>query len=198
MKILAFTDLHGWMEILENIKVVVKEEKIDLVLCAGDFTVFGHQTEEILDEINQIGCEVLLIPGNHEHHEEVEISCQTKDKIIYIHESSYEKDNYFFFGYGGGGFSKRDEKFVKISRMVQKDIKDEHKVIVLFHGPPYKTKLDYIGDAYVGNIDYKKFIIRTQPDLVICGHIHENHYIEDKVGDSTVVNPGPEGMIYEL
>ena len=34
------------------------------------------------------------------------------------------------------------------------------------------------------------FVAREQPDLVLCGHIHEARG-EDAVGRSRVVNPGP-------
>ena len=36
----------------------------------------------------------------------------------------------------------------------------------------------------------RALIDREQPDLVLCGHIHESRAI-DELGPTTVVNPGP-------
>jgi len=36
----------------------------------------------------------------------------------------------------------------------------------------------------------RAFVDRAQPELVLCGHIHESRAI-DLLGHSLVVNPGP-------
>jgi Icc-related predicted phosphoesterase len=63
--------------------------------------------------------------------------------------------------------------------------KDMDKTIMLFHSPPYKTKLDRAAldgqmvdhaplDVHVGSIAIKEFILEKQPRLTLHGHVHES------------------------
>ena len=59
------------------------------------------------------------------------------------------------------------------------------------HAPPYGTKCDRLRTGeHVGSAALRALIDREQPDLVLCGHIHESRAI-DEIGPTTVVNPGP-------
>jgi Icc-related predicted phosphoesterase len=51
---------------------------------------------------------------------------------------------------------------------------------------------------HVGNKDFRSFIERIKPNLVICGHIHETAEKKDKIGKTIVINPGWEGVVVEL
>jgi Icc-related predicted phosphoesterase len=42
----------------------------------------------------------------------------------------------------------------------------------------------------VGSSVIRTFIEREQPDLVLCGHIHESRGV-DEIGETQIVNPGP-------
>jgi Icc-related predicted phosphoesterase len=59
------------------------------------------------------------------------------------------------------------------------------------HAPPRDTACDRIHSGlHVGSTAVRAFIEREQPDLVLCGHIHESRG-EDRIGRSRIVNPGP-------
>jgi Icc-related predicted phosphoesterase len=59
------------------------------------------------------------------------------------------------------------------------------------HAPPKDTTCDRIHSGlHVGSTAVRAFIEREQPDLVLCGHIHESRG-EDLIGKTRVVNPGP-------
>jgi Icc-related predicted phosphoesterase len=59
------------------------------------------------------------------------------------------------------------------------------------HAPPRDTACDRIHSGlHVGSTAVRAFIERGQPDLVLCGHIHESRG-EDRIGRSRIVNPGP-------
>ncbi|MFP4112642.1 MAG: metallophosphoesterase [Candidatus Woesearchaeota archaeon] len=202
MKFLAFVDLHGWYNIIDELHKKVDENKIDVLLCSGDITVFGREINLVLKRLNEIGCKIVMIHGNHEDPTEMGDKCEKYENLVFIHKSSYSVDNYIFFGFGGDGFSKRDEDFKRVSKMFEKDYnstkEDDTKLIVLLHGPPFGTKLDLVGENHVGNKDYSDFIKSIKPNLVVCGHIHENSEKKDKIGDSIVVNPGNKGMIFDI
>jgi Icc-related predicted phosphoesterase len=64
-------------------------------------------------------------------------------------------------------------------------------VIFCPHAPPRDTVCDRLGGgAHVGSSAVRACVEREQPDLVLCGHIHEARG-EDRIGASQIVNPGP-------
>ena len=66
MKILVFVDLHGNKSSLMDIINRSKKKDISLVVCVGDFTIFGEQQDLFLAKLDKIGKPVLMIHGNHE------------------------------------------------------------------------------------------------------------------------------------
>lgn len=59
------------------------------------------------------------------------------------------------------------------------------------HSPPYGTACDRLASgAHVGSASLRAFVEREQPDLVLCGHIHESRG-EDVIKRTKIVNPGP-------
>lgn len=95
---------------------------------------------------------------------------------------------------------KRDTKWrtKKFEMAFSKAKKLKKPIIFLTHNSPYGTKLDVIKSkkahklakgqhygSYLDMIMIKKF----KPELVLCGHIHEN-FGKDKLGRSLIVNVG--------
>jgi Icc-related predicted phosphoesterase len=63
--------------------------------------------------------------------------------------------------------------------------------IVCSHTPPADTVCDRIySGAHIGSSAVRAFIEREQPELVLCGHIHEGRGL-DWIGRTRIVNPGP-------
>jgi Icc-related predicted phosphoesterase len=59
------------------------------------------------------------------------------------------------------------------------------------HAPPRGTACDRLPSGeHVGSEAVRRFVEREQPQLVLCGHIHESRAI-DQLGRSRIVNPGP-------
>jgi uncharacterized protein len=59
------------------------------------------------------------------------------------------------------------------------------------HAPPLGTACDRLRNGeHVGSGVIRTFVEREQPDLVLCGHIHESRGL-DAIGGSRIVNPGP-------
>lgn len=64
-----------------------------------------------------------------------------------------------------------------------------HKVLVS-HNPPKDTLCDAINpELHVGSSAVRAFIEEHQPEVCLCGHIHEGRAV-DKIGDTIIVNPG--------
>ena len=62
------------------------------------------------------------------------------------------------------------------------------------HAPPEVTVCDRLRDGrHVGSVVVRRIIEREQPDLVLCGHIHEARGV-DEIGRTRIVNPGPAAV----
>jgi len=198
MKILAFIDMHGSITALQKIKE--KSKNADIVVCGGDLTVFEQGLEHILSELNKLGKDILLVHGNHETEEELKMLCKKYKNLHFIHNNPFIKQDIIFLGWGGGGFSENDKDFEKQSKKFIDILKKnkEKAYVFITHAPPYGTKLDAIGRMHHGNRSFTKFIKGNHIDLVICGHLHENHGKIDKIGKSTIINPGPQGLLINI
>lgn len=195
MKILAFTDIHGEEKFLS--KIVKKSEKADILVCCGDFTFFGQNIKKIVKRLLTMKKPLLVLHGNHETEAEIE-EVAGKD-VIRIHKKPYSIGNYVFLGHGGGGFSLSDRKLEKKIPLFKKTIKKGNKVILVTHAPPFGTELDLMPwTGHVGCQSINKTIIDIKPNLLICGHLHENFGVHQKMGETFMINPGPEGVIIEL
>jgi uncharacterized protein len=70
-------------------------------------------------------------------------------------------------------------------------VKDCRVRIFCPHAPPSDTACDRLPSGeHVGNTVIRAFIERVQPDLTLCGHIHEARGT-DEIGRTQIVNPGP-------
>jgi uncharacterized protein len=207
MKVLLFADLHGSKTAWK--KVEKKAKKAGLLLCLGDFTVFGTDQKKILKKINGFGVLCLLIHGNHEHGPDVEQDCKGLKNIIFVHQKILRIGHLILMGYGGGGFSLRDKDFEKkyaprfiegIKKYKEKIEEDGKKVktVLLVHGPPYGSKVDDLGDHHCGNKSFRDFYKKQKIDYVFCGHIHEAFGVVEHIKKTTLINPGPAGMIVEM
>jgi uncharacterized protein len=197
MKFLTFVDLHEDKNVLKKLVYRAKEDDIDFLVTPGDITLFGKSLRYILKKLNGIGKKVYLIPGNHESDNMLNKVLADYPNCINFNNSHFKESGYVFLGYGGGGFSAEDSEFRKISRKWYSEFQDD-KTILVTHGPPFGNKIDLIEKRHVGNKDFRKFVERINPKLVICGHIHETAGVQDKLGKTMIINPGGEGMVIEL
>lgn len=202
MRIFAFVDTHGNEKHLKH--VLDASHNADIIVCAGDFTIFENDTESILRTLNSIGKPVILINGNHETATTLVAATANLPNIHFIHKTYYIKDDIIFFGYGGGGFGNIDSKFEIVSTQFINDLKElekknkkEYRMILVTHAPPHNTNLDDLG-YHVGSKSIREFIEKEQPIINICGHIHECAGNQDKIKNTITINPGPEGKIIEL
>jgi hypothetical protein len=202
MKILAFTDTHAYLPSINKILAKAKKEKPDLMICAGDFTWFGNGLE-VIKRFN-IGIPLLVIPGNHEIPEEISFLAKKFPFVKNIHLKHFVLGSDFFLGCGGGGFTEHHAEFEQSEEKFAKAIKQlkvqdhKYKVILVTHQPPYKTKTDLIYGEYAGSKSIRKFIEKYQPTLCITGHLHENFGKRDKIGQTLIINPGPDGEIIDV
>lgn len=201
MKLLAFTDIHGSLTALKRIEQRVKSQKPDLLVCAGDISMFEHGIGMILGKLNRLNKKVIIVHGNHEDDSTFRKYSKIFRNIIFIHKNHHIENNLMFLGFGGGGFSVRDKEFERLAKDKFKKIileNKDKKIILVTHAPPYGTRLDKLGRNHAGSKSFRNFIEKHRIDLSISGHLHENFGKEDKIKNTKVINPGPFGKIVEI
>jgi hypothetical protein len=194
MRILALSDIHGAYELAK--RILRAERGIDLVIMAGDLTTFGTR-EEALDAVagfRAITEPVLAVAGNMDTREIDEAFAGEK---ISINGKGVRIGNTGFFGVSGGPhsflhtpFELAEEEILTLAEKGFAEVADAPTKVFVPHAPPHETKLDKVRSGkHVGSTAVRDFIQSRQPDLVICGHIHESAG-EDTLGLSKMVNCG--------
>ncbi len=200
MKILAAADIHGEKKFIDKIVKKAKENDVDLILVAGDITHLETKLEGIIGELKKAGKPIILIPGNEESVATVDFLVEMYSPGVYnIHAYSIKYKDIGIIGIGGATkvgphFVTEEEVWDVLMKGLQK-VKDSKFKIVLAHEPPDGTKLAL---KFRGSKALREFIEKYQPDLVICGHIHEAQGMYERLGKTFIINPGPEGKIIDL
>ena len=200
MKILAFTDTHGSSTSFRRIEQKVKSQNPDILVCAGDLSIFEHGIIGIMRKLNKLQKRIIMVHGNHEDERNFSKYSNMFKNIIFIHQKCHFENDILFLGYGGDGFSVIDRKFERLARNFTKIIRKnkDKKIILLTHAPPYNTKVDKLVEGHCGNKSIRSFIDKNNISLMICGHLHENFGVEDNIKKTKIINPGPFGKIINV
>ncbi|MEK6857303.1 MAG: metallophosphoesterase [Nanoarchaeota archaeon] len=198
MKLFAFVDWHSDLSVWRKIEKKVKDENPDLIVCAGDISVFEQHIEGLMKMLDSLEKPIFIIHGNHELSGVLDKLSERSKNIKFIHRKIVEFQNFQFIGYGGGGFSVRDDGFERFANNIESKIKDK-KVVLVTHAPFYGTNTDYVWKRHCGNKSFTEFIKNNKNVVLgICGHLHECAHTKDKIGNTLVINPGPEGEVINL
>lgn len=197
MKLFAFTDTHGNLELIIDIIAKIKKEQPSFIICSGDLSNYGRKLKTLLLKFEPLKIPFIFTPGNHESFTNLSELKSRFPFLIYLHKASYETNNYLFFGYGEGGFEKKDLHLEAIIPKFKRLIKKNQKIITVTHAPPFNTKLDRLEIGHQGSLSVRKLITEIKPYLHICGHLHENENKEDKIEKTLIINPG-KGRIVNI
>ncbi|MEO0127055.1 MAG: metallophosphoesterase [candidate division WOR-3 bacterium] len=199
MKILAISDIHG--RINYDKKIIDVLSSADLVVISGDITNFGGKKEAsiVLNTIKEINANVVAVPGNCDQYEVLDF---LKDEGINLHGEIREFKGLLFFGIGGSGYTPfrtpQEYSDEEIERILSNYRRQDGKQIFVSHAPPFNTKVDKtLTGMHVGSKHIREFIEKNQPDLCICGHIHEARNT-DRIGRTIIANPGPFPKFYGM
>lgn len=190
MKILATADIHGSQYRLNIVLKNIERYSPDLVIVCGDITQFGP-AELAKNFLDQIPVETLALTGNIDT---AEVSRGIDDsKATKIEMKRVVKKGIPFVGVNG--IDPYQFKVVE-----EKKLLDETSVLIS-HEPPYGAQDKVFLGMHGGNKELRDLIDKYKPQLVLCGHIHEDPGIT-KIGETTVVNCSMgkrgEGAIIEI
>jgi Icc-related predicted phosphoesterase len=204
LRLLAFNDLHGSDRELEALAGKASVLGLDAVLCAGDFTAFGHHAAKVLRRLAEARRPFLLAPGNHENDDLLDSLRADFPSLCNVNGRWVHLGSAWVCGFGGPRPFERDltrddrdphPELLALWRGCPDDVKRGRLPFVLLsHYPPLRTALDHTaGGAPGGSAQVRAFIESLAPALVVCGHQHEGFGKEDRIGPSRIVNPGPTG-----
>lgn len=194
MKIVALTDIHGAYELAE---AIIRAENPDVVILGGDLTTVGSVREaEGAIHLFARSCPRIYavagnmdLPSHDDFHVKSGISLNGRGVVL---------EDVGFFGVSGGPVSplrtpyELEEEEIGRRAMAGHDmVRQCARRIFVPHAPPFGTKVDIIHSGiHVGSHAVREFIEDYQPDVVICGHIHEARG-QDTIGATKIVNCGP-------
>jgi Icc-related predicted phosphoesterase len=197
VKIVAVTDVHGSYQQVE--KILHKVGTFDAVIIGGDLTTYGtrREADSAIRRFADFLKPLLIVAGNMDP---PELDDLFVERGLSINGRGIVIGDVGFFGVSAAPYSPlhtpnevSEEEILRRAQMGWKDIEGAPWKVFVPHAPPHGTKLDvaYSGH-HVGSTAVREFIEKNQPDLTICGHIHEARG-EDTIGRTKVVNCGPAG-----
>jgi uncharacterized protein len=202
MRILALSDIHG--AYAKAKEILVRETSYNLILISGDVTTHGSaaEAEGAIRQFQTFGKPLLVVSGNMDSPEIDDVftrrGCSLNAKGVVIGEVG-------FFGVSAAPLSPlhtpyeiSEDEILRRAESGWNDVKNARWKVFVPHAPPYKTKLDqmFLG-KHVGSIAIRTCIDKYQPDVVVCGHIHEARGT-DTLGVSQMINCGPAAKGYYI
>jgi Icc-related predicted phosphoesterase len=200
-KILAAGDFHSDRNISQKLALLAEKEEVDLVILNGDI-VEEDKTEGIIGPFVAKNKKIIIIPGNHESIATADFLAELY-KITNLHSYYIKFKNVGFFGCGGAtiGLTQltEDEIYETLKRSFEK-IKDMPKKVMVTHVHPAGTLMEKFSqfEFMKGSTGVRKAIEAFNPDILICGHVHEAEGIEELVGKTRVFNVGKKGKIINI
>jgi len=195
MKIAYVTDVHG--DFAAVTRALGRIGAVDVLIVGGDITTKGTP-EDVARAVagwQPLAARLLAVAGNMDS---VAIDARLANLGVSLDARGVIIGDIGFFGASSGPKSPLHTPYEITEEQIAERIesgfaavKDCRIKIFSPHVPPANTACDRIHSGlHVGSTAVRAFIERAQPDLVLCGHIHESRG-EDRIGRSHIVNPGP-------
>jgi len=199
MKLLVFSDIHADLHAASNL--VKRAVDVDVVVGAGDYVMPRQGLGEMITTLKKIERPVVLVSGNCENTDDLKSACRAWQNVHVLHGEQIAIDGMSFYGIGGGipitpfGSWSYDFSEAEASNLLE-DCPSGG--VLISHSPP-KGILDISSDGRrLGSKALRDTVMTKNPLLVICGHIHASAGQIDRLGKTTIINAGPEGIIWNL
>lgn len=195
MRIAYVVDVHGRFEAVAN--AVAATGPVDVLVVGGDLTTFGtpDDAERAIESWRLLAPTLLAVAGNCDSPEiderlvELGVSIDGRAAIV---------EDVGFAGVSAAPLSPLhtpyelpDDELGVRAAVGLGEIAGSRVRVFCPHAPPHGTACDMLRSGeHVGSEALRALIEREQPDLVLCGHIHEAR-ATDRLDGSQVVNPGP-------
>ncbi len=202
MKILIFTDMHGDRRAVDVARAIAEKDDIDMIAYLGDFSERISDVKQNIEDaeymIGRLGdvAEVKALFGNCDT---PELRDFLEEQGVSLHNKALLNENTAIVGWGGSHptpfhtpseFSEAEIEEALRELMDDVAKKGAEKMVLLTHEPPARTEADKLPGGHVGSEALRSIVEEYQPNLHVCGHIHERKS-RDKVKGTDVINVGP-------
>ncbi|MEM3154779.1 MAG: metallophosphoesterase [Candidatus Woesearchaeota archaeon] len=197
VRIFAAGDFHGDRQTAAYLAQKAVAEKADIIILNGDI-VEEDNTEGIMCHFVKTGKPVFLVPGNHDWLATDFLAAQYN--VTNLHGKSMQSGNVGILGCGGANVGLNmlfENEIYETILQTDKQVNAAKKLLVT-HVHPANSKMEKFSQFVKGSTGLRKAIEATKPDVVICGHVHEAEGIEEKIGNTLVINVGKKGRLIEL
>jgi uncharacterized protein len=195
VRFLYVVDIHDRFEAV--VSALDRVGPVDALLVGGDITTFGtpDDAERAIELWRPLVPSVLAVAGNMD-------SPAIDERLVALGVSCNGRGvalgDVGVAGVSAAPFSPLrtpyeipDDEVRRRAEAGLAEVKDCRLTILCPHAPPHGTACDRIRSGeHVGSPALRALVERQQPDVVLCGHIHESRAI-DTLATTTVVNPGP-------
>ena len=187
MRIYAVADIHSKADRIKQIKETIDRFRPKIMIIAGDIVNFTRP-EQVIRKLSELKIPILAISGNTDP-SRMENLFKGDSYIKSIDKKPFSQDGTTFVGISGTTPLPFLSKICLREKKALEKIKPLLKTpaILVTHTPPRGTLDMVAGTSHAGSIVLRDFIRSQQPNLLLCGHIHEAAGV-DKIGQTTVVN----------
>lgn len=199
IKVMAIGDIHGDTGLVRKLAKKAEEEKVDIVILAGDLTFAEQSTENLIGPFIKGNRKVLILAGNHESSETTEFLSHLYENTIHLHGKGIKEGEVGIFGAGltnMGIYAVEDNEFKTLLEKAYKEIKGTKKRVMVTHMHPLGSKSEFSG--FQGSRAIRDMILKTKPEIMFNAHIHEAGGIEEKIGKTKVINVSRKEKIIEI
>lgn len=198
-QLLLFSDVHGDHDACRQL--VDRASEVDVVVGAGDFCVMRRGLGATIDILSAIETPAVLVPGNSESAEELRSACRSWSSAHVLHGDGVTLQGVDFFGIGGGiPVTPFGAWSVDFTEAQAEDLLADcpEGGVLVSHSPPQDVVDQDSRGQHLGSTAVRAAIERCAPELTVCGHIHGSWGERGTIGATTVINAGPEGIVYEV
>lgn len=205
MKVLAFTDPHGDVQNARKVVEMAFRECPDLIVCSGDFSIFGNNWRGLFDALSRMKRRIHIIGGNHEADGLMRSLVGEYPFLVDVAYTTVEESGTLIGGIPGYDRDfwpsrKSDDDVVVMAREIWRGRDRLKPFVFLTHYPPAGAVdgLSIPTPDAGGSATVAAVIRAIEPDLVIAGHYHQEFGSWGRIGEVWVVNPGPSGHTLRL
>jgi len=195
VRIVYVVDVHGRTKLVAE--AVARAAPTDLLVVGGDITTGGTPADaaRAIAAWRPLAPMLLALAGNMDS---PEIDARLAELDVALDQRTITIDDVALYGVSAAPLSpletpyelSEDELAHRIDTAYQQ-LDDARIRVFCPHAPPYGTTCDRLANGrHVGSTAVRRHVEQHQPDVVLCGHIHESRGI-DNIGATLIANPGP-------
>ncbi len=195
MRIAYVVDVHDRFDAVE--RAIGAIEPVDVLVIGGDITTFGTPDDatRAVASWRLLAPRLLAVAGNMDSpaidERLVELGVSLDGRGVVVGDIGLAGVSAAPHSPLHTPYEIPDSELARRAEIGLAAVRSSRVRILCPHAPPHGTACDRLRSGeHVGSIALRGVVEREQPDVVLCGHIHESRG-EDAIGSSRVVNPGP-------